>query len=133
MENWKPVKGFEEQYAVSDLGNVKSLAKCNPRNGLCWDERPLKQHDLKGYRVVWLRKGKDVHKKMFVHQLVAEAFLPNPDCKPFVNHKHKNRADNRAESIEWCTHAENVEHRDNYKPEAVDIADEAIDPADIPF
>lgn len=128
METWKEVVEFEGLYAVSDHGNVKALPKCNPRNGLCWPERPMKLQDLKGYRVVWLRKGGGVHKKFFVHQLVGVAFIENPDGKAFVNHKNKDRGNNRVSNLEWCTHAENMTHRDTYEGE-----DEPFDPSDIPF
>lgn len=127
-ETWIEVVEFEGLYAVSNHGNVKALPKCNPRNGVCWPERPMKLHDLKGYRVVWLRKAGGVHKKFFIHQLVGIHFIENPEGKAFVNHINKNRCDNRVSNLEWCTQSENEQHKHNYEP-----PDEPFDDSDIPF
>lgn len=113
-EQWKEIAGFEGLYKISNLGNIRSLPKCTPRNR-CWPEAPLKQHDLKGYRVVWLRRPGGIHKKFFVHQLVAAAFLAGDADRPFVNHKDKCRDNNCVDNLEFCTHHENMFHRDNYQ------------------
>ena len=102
QEIWKPVEGFENLYAVSNLGRIKSL----------WfgREKILKPHKVKGYLQVGLcRNGKI--KQFYVHRLVAEAFLPNPLGLPEVNHKDENKSNNVVSDVvsnlEWCSHKYN--------------------------
>lgn len=101
-EIWKPVKGFEGLYEVSNIGRVKSFVG---RWGI--KERILKPWlTSNGYWHVCLGRG---NKKM-IHKLVLEAFAPNPKGKPCCNHKNGIRTDNRIENLEWCTYAENNRH-----------------------
>ena len=58
--------------------------------------------------------GKNTIKK-YAHRLVAEAFIPNPNNSPFVNHKNANKKDNRVENLEWCTASENMTHNSKLK------------------
>lgn len=101
-EIWKPVAGYEELYAVSDLGRVKSLKYGK--------EKILKPNkNGGGYLFVWLyRNGK---RKMFlVHRLVASAFLPNPMGLPEVNHKDENKTNNIVSNIEWVSRWDNINY-----------------------
>lgn len=99
-EVWKDIPGFEGRYQVSNLGNVRNTAK----------NCAVKCSQLKhGYMKVELRLNKTVAQKL-VHRLVAEAFIPNPENKPEVNHIHGNKQDNRASQLEWCTVSENLKH-----------------------
>lgn len=102
-ETWKPVKGYEGLYEVSDKGNVRSL---NYR-GLNGRVHELVLLDVKGYLKVNLWKD-DEMKSHSVHRLVAEAFIPNPDGKPQVNHKDEVKSNNVVENLEWATSLENV-------------------------
>lgn len=59
----------------------------------------------RGYLTVGIMK-----KTHMVHRLVAKCFVPNPDKKPFINHKNGNKLDNNYSNLEWCTIAENNKH-----------------------
>ena len=104
QEVWKDIKGFEGKYQISNLGRVKSLQ----RNGR--PERILRLNLIKGYAYTTLSNGSRGKKKLKVHRLVAEAFIPNPHNKPEVNHIDGNKRNCKVENLEWVTHQENCKH-----------------------
>ena len=102
MEIWKDIKKFEGIYQVSNLGNIKSL-----NNNKTKKEKILKLNkDKKGYLYVDLYKN-NKSKRFVVHRLVAEAFIPNPENKPCIDHINTIRDDNRVENLRWVTYKEN--------------------------
>lgn len=110
-EIWKPIKGFEGSYEVSNLGRVKSLCRItkHPHSGfITVRERILKQGIRRGYMIVTLFKNKKTTKS--VHRLVAQAFIPNPENKSEINHKNCKTEDNRIDNLEWCTRLENQQY-----------------------
>ena len=104
-EIWKDIEGYEGLYQVSNLGRVKSLKYRQSNN-----ENILKpQVDGGGYLMVHLWKDKKP-KAMKVHRLVAQAFIPNPDSLPEVNHKSEVKTENTVDEIEWCNHKYNCNY-----------------------
>lgn len=113
MEVWKDIKGYEGLYQVSNLGNIKSLRKWNGARGKhiyepC--ERILTPTDNGyGYLIIGLKKNL-ARKNHYVHRLVAEAFIENPNNYPQINHKDFNRKNNNVDNLEWCTQKQNNQH-----------------------
>ena len=103
MEEWIAVKGFEGLYEINKKGEVKSLQKRNANRLLST------RIDRAGYLTVRVCSEGRVYGK-FVHRLLAENFLLNPDNKKFVNHINGNKLDNSLENLEWVTHSENILH-----------------------
>ena len=112
-EIWKPIVGWEGLYEVSNLGRVRSLDRDVPAKIGSTETRKGKiksqQKTRFGYMRVTLSKDK-YRKTYMVHRLVGDAFLPNPDSLPFINHKNETRNDNRAENLEWCTRLYNMNY-----------------------
>lgn len=109
MREWRDVPGLEEQYEVSNDGLVR------------YKPRILKPWQIpSGHLVISL----GTKKRTYVHRLVAEAFIANPQRKPLVNHKNSNPTDNSVENLEWATASENLAHgwRENPKAHYADVA-----------
>ena len=100
MEEWKNVIGYEGLYEVSNKGNVRNVR----RNTLL----KLSKTNY-GYIQVYLYKN-GIRTGLKVHRLVAQAFIPNPDNLPEVNHKDENPINNSVNNLEWCDHKYNVNY-----------------------
>ena len=105
-EIWKDIEDFEGLYQVSNLGRVKSLERYSLQNHLIPEKILRTCHAQAGYVDVSLYKdGKRYHRKP--HKLVADAFIPNPDNLPEVDHIDTNKDNNQVDNLRWCTHSEN--------------------------
>ena len=100
-EVWKDVLGYEGLYKVSDRGNVHSVVRKDSIGRECGGRILKPNYDKDGYPNVNLcNNGKVKTKK--IHRLVAEAFLPNPNNYPEVNHRDEVKDNNNVENLEWC-------------------------------
>lgn len=114
-EIWLPVKGYEGYYEVSNLGRVRGLDRIildkggrhQVKKGVVLKPRP----DRQGYITVALSIGRK-YKTQLVHRLVAEAFIPNPDNLPQINHKDECKSNNTVDNLEWCTARYNCNYGD---------------------
>lgn len=111
VEIWKPVMGYEGLYEVSNLGRVRSLdRKVNHKESGFYQTIKGKIKSTKlnnsGYEIVSLFKN-NKEKTCLVHRLVAQAFLPNPDNLPEVNHINEDKTANSVYNLEWCNSSYN--------------------------
>lgn len=104
---WKPIPLFEAEYSISNYGEIMSRHKKHPGQLL------QQRIDRAGYLTVRLNKKGKTYTR-FVHRLLAEAFIPNPQKKKFVNHRNGNKLDNHLSNLDFCTHQENVKHSYQY-------------------
>lgn len=110
-EVWRPVKGYEGYYEVSNLGRVRSLDRyVQYRFGLRLIKgRILKQRLWGNYKTVTFTVDR-VEDRRYIHRIVAESFIPNPQNLPFVNHKDEDKLNNASYNLEWCTHSYNMNY-----------------------
>ena len=105
MEEWKDVVGYEGLYEVSNLGRIRSIdRKVRYKDSYRTVKGVyIKQiSEIYGHLIVKLcKEGKK--KQYYVHRLVAQAFIPNPNNLPCINHKNEIPYDNRVDNLEWCT------------------------------
>ena len=116
VEIWKPINGYEGKYEVSNLGRVRSLDRVlyqkDSHGGMMTKHYAgqivVPADNGNGYKIVMLRSMK--RDPRYVHRLVAEAFVQNPNGYAEVNHKDYDKANNSADNLEWVTRRMNVHY-----------------------
>lgn len=117
-ETWKDIDGYEGFYQVSNSGNVRSVGRyywqMSAHGTLMekyYEGKPIKPfNNGNGYLMVMLMKPGEKRKTRYIHRLVAEAFIPNPDGLEQVNHKDYNKQNNSVDNLEWITRIDNVHY-----------------------
>jgi len=98
-EKWVDIKGYEGIYKVSTLGNVKNI-----KTG------KILKPSMRGEYLKYNLCSKNKIKTVSIHRLVAEAFIPNTNNYPIINHKDENKLNNSVFNLEWCSHSYNVNY-----------------------
>lgn len=107
-EIWKDIPNYEGLYQVSNFGRIKSLIKWNISKKKFEKNQLIRKTriNFKGYETIKLSKN-GFDKNFQIHRLVAQAFIPNPNNLPQINHKDENKLNNNVNNLEWCTNKYN--------------------------
>ena len=109
IEEWRSVPGYEGLYEVSNTGRVRSLDKYDSMNRFLRGRILRLFTDGLGYLRAQLYSNSK-RKSFLVHRLVAQAFIPNPDNLPQVNHRDENPSNDNVDNLEWCDGKYNVNY-----------------------
>lgn len=110
-EIWKKID-FNKRYEISNFGRIRSLYEYNANKKIyILRGKPLilKTSYDKGYEKIILKENNKRRVK-YIHRLVAEAFIPNPNNYKEINHKDSNSINNSVDNLEWCTRKYNLDY-----------------------
>lgn len=111
QEQWREIKGYRETYMISDQGNVRTQDRTGTRGNHVRGRKLSQRDNSNGYLRVSIRLPDDKKSKGYlVHRLVAKAFIPEVNDKPFVNHIDGDKHNNCVSNLEWCSKSENELH-----------------------
>lgn len=110
QETWVEIRGTNGRYSVSNFGNVRSNWTDIPQRNLSYRKRIEKTTQLCAWihTTGYMRVGLGRNNQQYVHRLVAEAFLPNLDGLPQVDHINGDRKNNRVDNLRWVTARQNA-------------------------
>lgn len=139
MEEWRDIPGLEGRYEVSNHGRIRSVARFFDTGGkgtrtiASTIKKPRVTNQSYHFVMVWIN---GCYKRVYIHRSVALAFLENPEGKPIVNHKDRNRQNNHISNLEWATASENVRHwqeDEKKKRSCIPVLDTPILTTDLPW
>lgn len=114
-EIWKDVKNYEGLYQVSNLGNIRKIQ--NRKYDFKTSTLKLEKVEINmtisehlGYKTVKLTDKFGKRRHLFLHRIIAETFIQNPNNYKVVNHIDCNKHNNDIKNLEWVTQKENVKH-----------------------
>jgi hypothetical protein len=108
QEEWKEVLGFDILYEVSNLGRVRT--RYDEKKGYTKEYRFVSPRDNGHGYLCFNWKQKKHQRTVYLHRLVAENFVENPNRHTEINHKDEDKTNNRAENLEWCEHKYNCNY-----------------------
>lgn len=111
QEDEKWIEGYEDRYSITKDG--KAFSHIKGRKEIGKNQSFSKARNAFTYKMVNIAKKGEKQSLVAVHRLVAEAFLPNPENKPCVNHIDGDKSNNSVENLEWATYSENTRHMHN--------------------
>lgn len=114
---WKDIDGLEGMYQVNHKGKVRSLPRTvQLSNRVCTYKGKRLSLVRSGYKSKYLgvALGRRSKTRLYVHRLVAEAFVPNPNNHPEVDHLDNNKHNNHYKNLEWVTRSENAQRMQDF-------------------
>lgn len=117
QEVWKPVVGLEDRYEISNFGRCRTKERVvTTKTGRLLHIKQTYMKPTKDEYIEFVLTHSDGKKHLHTsHRMVAEAFIPNPDNLPCVNHKDENKYNNNVINLEWCTYSYNANYNGNAK------------------
>jgi len=102
----KDIEGFRGRYCITEFGKIWSYPKYRRNKGVWLKPQP----NSNGYLCVILQGANTKPFNKSIHRIMAEAFIPNPCNKPWINHIDGDKHNNNLKNLEWCTAKENSQH-----------------------
>ena len=109
-EIWKDIKGYENMYQISNMGRVRSLDRyiILSNNKKIFKKGQIRKISNNGNDYLFVQLGRGNSNRKYIHRLIGENFMSNPDNKPCINHLDSNKNNNKIENLEYVSHTENL-------------------------